>query len=179
MNLSKGDLRLRLIKHAENPKDFENVIAENCARAESPFEKLVMADLIREGYRIKPQWKVGAYRIDMVVIGKGNKKIAIECDGEKYHPVEKLQDDIYRQTVLERLGWKFIRIRGSEYYKNPKAAIDRVFAELAKKEIEKIGFEKNVEENINDDFSLEKSRIIIKAASLKELWKSKKDSKTA
>jgi superfamily I DNA and/or RNA helicase len=179
IELKQDDLRLRLIKHAENPKAFENILAENHAKAESPFEKLVMADLIREGYKITPQWKVGAYRIDMVVIGKGNKKIAIECDGEKFHPIEKLQDDIYRQMVLERLGWKFIRIRGSEYYKNPKSAMDRVFAELNKKEIEKIGLEESRPADYNEDFSVEKSRILMKASSLKEVWKKKKESNAA
>lgn len=177
--LKQGDLRLKLIKHTENPKAFESVLADNFAKAESPFEKLVMTDLLREGYKIVPQWKVGAYRIDMVVIGKGNKKIAIECDGEKYHPVEKLQDDIYRQMVLERLGWKFIRIRGSEYYRNPKAAMDRVFSELNKKNIEKIGLEESVLSDSNKDYSVEKTRILIKAASLKEIWKKKKKSEAA
>ena len=31
-----------------------------------------------------------------------------------------------RQTILERLGWRFIRIRGSEYYSNPEKTIERV-----------------------------------------------------
>jgi hypothetical protein len=35
-----------------------------------------------------------------------------------------------RQTILERLGWRFIRIRGSEYYRNPDAAMKRVLEEL-------------------------------------------------
>ena len=34
------------------------------------------------------------------------------------------------QTILERLGWRFIRIRGSEYHRDPKRAMDRVFREL-------------------------------------------------
>ena len=35
-----------------------------------------------------------------------------------------------RQTILERLGWRFIRIRGSEYYRNPDLSIERVIKEL-------------------------------------------------
>ena len=35
-----------------------------------------------------------------------------------------------RQTILERIGWTFIRIRGSEYFRQPEATIERVVAEL-------------------------------------------------
>lgn len=179
--LKQDDLRLRLIKHVENPRAFDIALAEGHAKAESPFEKAVMSGLIHEGFRIVPQWKVGAYRIDMVVLGLNGKKIAIECDGEKYHPVEKLQDDIYRQMVLERLGWKFIRIRGSEYYKNPSATMQRVFSELEKREIEKLGLIENDDfSNIpSSDFSLERSRILNLAATIKETWKSKKGTSAA
>ena len=36
-----------------------------------------------------------------------------------------------RQTILERLGWRFIRIRGSEYFRNPEKTIERVVSELS------------------------------------------------
>ena len=35
-----------------------------------------------------------------------------------------------RQTILERLGWQFIRIRGSEYYRDPGKCMNRVCREL-------------------------------------------------
>ena len=41
-----------------------------------------------------------------------------------------------RQTILERLGWRFIRIRGSEYYRAPEQTIQRVVQELASYGIE-------------------------------------------
>lgn len=180
IELKQDDLRLRLIKHAENPRSFEKQLEESLAKAESPFEKLVMADLIREGYKIVPQWKVGAYRIDMVVVGPDGKKMAIECDGEKYHPVEKLQDDIYRQMVLERLGWKFIRIRGSEYYKDMKKTSQKVFLELESRGIQKIIIGTNTDTNDNVEAQTpEKSRILINADKLKEFWKSKKNNSAA
>jgi hypothetical protein len=61
----------------------------------------------------------------------GHKKVAIECDGERWHSgEEKIREDMERQSVLERLGWRFIRIRGSEYYRQPHRAIARVVSEL-------------------------------------------------
>ncbi|MBQ6973329.1 MAG: DUF559 domain-containing protein, partial [Oscillospiraceae bacterium] len=57
---------------------------------------------------------------------------AIECDGERWHSGEaKVREDMERQTILERLGWRFIRIRGSEYYRNPEKTMERVIRELS------------------------------------------------
>jgi very-short-patch-repair endonuclease len=73
-------------------------------------------------------------RIDMVVEGAG-KRLAIECDGDRYHPMEKLEDDMARQAILERLGWRFVRIRGSAFYRNPELAMRPVFDRLGELEI--------------------------------------------
>jgi REase_MTES_1575 len=64
-----------------------------------------------------------------VVEGNG-KRLAIECDGEKFHPPEALAADLERQAILERLGWKFVRIRGSVFYREPEKAMAAVFARL-------------------------------------------------
>lgn len=45
---------------------------------------------------------------------------------------------VYRQrcyTILERLGWRFIRIRGSEYYRDAQQTMQRVMQELTDFEI--------------------------------------------
>lgn len=70
-------------------------------------------------------WR-GAYRLDMVAVC-GKKRVAIECDGERWHSGEaKIREDMERQTILERLGWRFIRIRGSEYYRDAEQTMQRV-----------------------------------------------------
>ena len=65
----------------------------------------------------------------MFVEGIG-KRLAVECDGDRYHPIEKLAEDMNRQAILERLGWKFARIRGSAFYRNPDQAMESVFTRL-------------------------------------------------
>ncbi|OQY01264.1 MAG: hypothetical protein B6I26_05255 [Desulfobacteraceae bacterium 4572_130] len=54
----------------------------------------------------------------MVMLLPDGTKIAIECDGDKWHGAEQYQNDLMRQKVLERCGWQFFRIRGYEYYTN-------------------------------------------------------------
>lgn len=127
MDLKPDDIRLKLIKHAINPSIDRN--KERLNTAESDFEKRVMQTLLNQGYKVIPQWKVGAYRIDMV-IEDGDKRVALECDGEKWHTQDDLPNDLKRQAILERLGWKFIRIRGSVFYRNPEETMDWVFSEL-------------------------------------------------
>ena len=72
---------------------------------------------------------MGRYRIDLVVEG-AERRAAVECDGDRDHPIEKLSEDMERQAILERLGWRFIRIRGSVFFRNPDTAIDKLVAKL-------------------------------------------------
>ena len=85
-DLKQGDLRRKLIEHAEDPMAVIRAINQGERRTESRFEKEVLARLIRAGYRVRPQWKVGYYRIDLVVEGAG-RRLAVECDGDRFHPL--------------------------------------------------------------------------------------------
>lgn len=127
MDLKEGDIRKGLLDYASNPHAYQQQAEEVTAHAESPFEEAVGKALVAKGYSLVQQWPVGAYRIDMVVVD-GKKRVAIECDGERWHSTDlQVRKDMERQTILERLGWRFIRIRGSEYYKNPDDTMERVF----------------------------------------------------
>lgn len=129
LDLKDGDIRKVLLDYAESPMQQEQMTnAEK--KSESPFEKEVAQRLTAKGYKIVQQWNVGSYRIDMVAMDQ-NGKVAIECDGERWHSgAEKIQQDMERQTILERIGWTFIRIRGSEYYADPEGTINEVIKDL-------------------------------------------------
>ena len=114
--LKPNDIRRRLIDHAIDPSSLMNQLNAGLVKTESPFEAEVFKILCGHGYRVTPQWQVGAYRIDMVVEGNG-KRLAVECDGERWH-YDKAEEDLARQALLERLGWTFVRIRGSVFYRD-------------------------------------------------------------
>jgi very-short-patch-repair endonuclease len=114
--LKPGDIRRRLIEHAINPSALMEELKSGLRETESPFEAEVLTLLTSKGYRVHPQWQVGAYRIDLVVEGHG-KRLAVECDGERWH-YDKVEEDLARQALLERLGWIFVRIRGSTFYRD-------------------------------------------------------------
>lgn len=135
-DLKPGDIRKMLIDFSLNPESVHILNTKIEEKSESPFEFAVAKYLAVKGYHLVQQWSVGAYRLDMVAIC-GNRKVAIECDGERYHSGEdKIREDMERQTILERMGWHFIRIRGSEYYRNPEQTMKRVMAVLTEEGIE-------------------------------------------
>ncbi|MFN3384068.1 MAG: DUF559 domain-containing protein, partial [Archaeoglobaceae archaeon] len=92
---------------------------------ESWFEVDVALELLRRGYRVIPQYEVSGYRIDLVIEGDVNR-LAVECDGDEWHGLERFDYDIARQRQLERAGWKFVRIRASEFYANRNRAVELI-----------------------------------------------------
>jgi len=133
-DLKADDLRRQLIEHAEDPARLMRALEEKDKRTQSNFEREVMKRLAAAGYRVTAHWKIGTFRIDLVVEGDG-KRLAIECDGDRYQPLEKLPEDMDRQSILERMGWIFTRIRSSEFLRNPARAMKPVFEKLQTLEI--------------------------------------------
>jgi very-short-patch-repair endonuclease len=133
-DLKPGDYRRRLIEHALDPNAWERELRIRMERTESVFEERVLRRLMEAHFNVVPQFHVGAYRIDLVIIGNGCR-LAVECDGERYHGHEKLQEDAGRQAILERLGWKFVRIRGSLFFRDEDRALTPLFERLAEMNI--------------------------------------------
>ena len=134
LHLKPDDIRMRLMRHVADPLASIRTFTEQVGRTDSPFERAVLKMLTEAGYKVRTQWAVGYYRIDMVVEG-GGKRLAIECDGDRFHPIDQLAADIERQTILERLGWQFVRIRGSAFYRDADAAMKPVFERIRELEI--------------------------------------------
>lgn len=137
-DLQPHDLRHRLIDHVRDPGAVRRAQAAATRRAESPFEAAVMERLVSAGFRITPQVDVGRYRIDMMV-SDGERRVAMECDGDRFHPPEQIPEDIARQAVLERAGWRFVRLRGTRFYRDPEGSMRWVFDELARLGVSPVG----------------------------------------
>ena len=128
-DLKPDDLRRQLIEHAQDPSRLMRALEEKEKRTQSTFEREVMTRLATAGYQVASQWRVGSFRIDLVVEGD-DKRLAIECDGDRYHPLESLAEDMERQSVLERMGWIFTRIRATEFFRNPDRAMKPILEKL-------------------------------------------------
>lgn len=103
-------------------------------RFESRFEQHVCQLIEARGFHVRTQVSVGdqvnhRYRIDLVVEGMRGR-LAVECDGDKWHGPDRYEQDVARQRDLERAGWHFARIRGSDFYRDRDEAMELVWAEL-------------------------------------------------
>lgn len=91
-----------------------------------------MASLVSKHVSVKAQYPSCGFFID-IVAELNDCRLAIECDGEIWHLDEHgelKQEDIERQEVLERAGWKVIRIPYRSWRENPEAQLQRILSEL-------------------------------------------------
>nr|WP_285891040.1 AAA domain-containing protein [Mesobacillus subterraneus] len=142
--LKKECYRYKLLSYCKNPSRINDVVENLEEKCDSPFEIDVLRMVIAKGYKIQPQVKVGKYRIDFVVEGIRDR-LAIECDGERWHGPEKWEEDMQRQSDLERAGWKFWRVRGRQFYTDRVAAMESLWEKLEELGIEPNPLEKSVE----------------------------------
>jgi len=138
-DLSEKDLRRRLLEFFLNMKpqqvagidrdELERRAKQDNRRVVSPpapfeswFEVDVALELLRRGFIVTPQFEVAGRRIDLVVEG-GHARLAVECDGDHWHGVDRYEDDMQRQRQLERCGWEFFRVRESAFYADKDATL--------------------------------------------------------
>lgn len=143
--LNNTDFRFKLLNYCKNPTRVNDELEELEELCDSPFEVDVLRMILVKGYKVTPQVKVGRYRIDFVVEGIRDR-LAVECDGEKWHGPERFEEDMQRQESLERFGWKFWRVRGRDFYFNKKEAMESLWLKLSE-----IGIEPNVLETKSNE----------------------------
>jgi very-short-patch-repair endonuclease len=136
--LSPTDLRRSLLSYMSNPPAplavarFDDLTWDSAMRDpfESRFEQRVFVALRDKGFHVTPQVDVNGRRIDLVVSGaKG--RLAVECDGDGWHTGREEQlADLDRELELHRAGWMFWRVRESEFYVDPAAALSGLWTTL-------------------------------------------------
>ncbi|WP_367130326.1 AAA domain-containing protein [Saccharothrix sp. HUAS TT1] len=109
---------------------------------DSLFEQRVFNRLVDRGYSVVPQFPAEGYRVDLVVVG-AKARLAVECDGDAWHGPEAYERDMARQRDLERCGWRFFRIRESEFYADRPAVLARLWDALHELDIHPSGWTSN------------------------------------
>lgn len=83
---------------------------------------------------IVPQFRVGKYRVDFLVLLPGRyldtTAFVIECDGHDFHEKTKAQaaKDKGRDRFLQAQGYHVFRFTGSEVYQDAKKCVDEICA---------------------------------------------------
>jgi very-short-patch-repair endonuclease len=143
----KDILRKNLLAHFQSPFAQDESRVETLRDlCESDFEREIYDILTQRDYRVIPQVKFGGksgvmaeYRIDMVVEGNNDNRLAIECDGDRFHGPDRWEDDMRRQRTLERAGWRFWRCFASTFVMNKNEVVEDLLKTLVDLGIEPIG----------------------------------------
>ena len=125
-------MRHHLLSYMLDPR--RQTTEEGEQHFESKFERHVYQRITARGFHVRTQVCVGdpanhRYRIDLVVEGMQGR-LAVECDGDKWHGPDRYEQDMARQRDLERAGWQFARIRGGDFYRDSEQAMQSVWMEL-------------------------------------------------
>ena len=139
-DLNPECMRYKLLSYCIEHKPIETPVDETVF--ESQFEHDVYTNIKARGYKVIPQFRVANYKIDLVVEGL-KSRLAVECDGDEWHGPEVFEKDMYRQRILERCGWTFFRISGSEYYRNPRKGLEKLWPKLEALEIKPFSYQES------------------------------------
>ena len=101
---------------------------------DSDFERDVAMWLRGRGWQVQSQVGVSRFRVDLGVVDPDRPGVylaGVECDGATYHGSPAARDrDRIRQQVLESLGWRFVRIWSTDYFRDPQRVMEDVDARL-------------------------------------------------
>jgi len=140
-DLHESCMRFRLLKYCQEhcPREEQQETAMQIFRryGTSQFLQDVYKEIRGRGYFAIPECRVGthSYHIPIVVEG-ANTRLAVACDGDTWHGINSWQEKLERQHVLERVGWNFVRIRGSHFYRDREVALEPLWTILADMGIE-------------------------------------------
>lgn len=94
---------------------------------DSLFEQQVFNRIAEREYRVGAHYDATGYDIDMVVTGS-HARVAVQCDGDRWDGPEEFDTDLSNQRELQRCGWPFVRIRQSQFLRDPEAAMAPLWA---------------------------------------------------
>jgi very-short-patch-repair endonuclease len=113
----------------------ERGIGSRFGNVDSKFEADVAEALRARSLRVLHQYPACGFSLDLVAEEtETGARVAVECDGERYHLDEHGQlriEDIERQAILERAGWRVVRIPYRKWIGNSGEQISRVLLALS------------------------------------------------
>ncbi len=129
-DLKPGDLRYRLIKHAQDPTGLRKKVITKEEEFKSDLQKFIFTELQSRKFQVLLNFEVGMHAIDIVAQSEDRQRLAIFCDGECVKTHEELGSEMEYFMTLRRLDWDICHLRSSEYYTDPDKALKRLLNRL-------------------------------------------------
>ncbi len=163
-DLPEGDIRRGLLEYAASP---ETSLTAGGESVEAPLFHREVANALRQrGFHVEEQWLVGSCRIDMAVLSR-DLRVAVSCEGEELGEEGRAEERQRKEAVLERLGWAFLHLRGSEFYRAPQKAMDDMEEKLRRYGVLPAGQEASAGKKRADLMA----RVMETAARIREEWR--------
>lgn len=128
---NSGSRGLReFLEYARRGKTF--ILIKNGEQKEykEGIEKYIARDLETRGYKCNINVGTSDFRVDIGVISKEDPNkyvLGILCDSKSYVESKTAKDrNITQKAVLNRLGWRIIRIWSLDYFDSPNYVIDKI-----------------------------------------------------
>jgi very-short-patch-repair endonuclease len=105
-------------------------------QVDSEFEAEVASALRQRGIFVLHQYPACGFHIDLVCDREG-ARVAVECDGERYHLDEHGQpklEDLEREAILRRAGWRIVRIPYRKWLRDSAEEVRTVLEALAQEQ---------------------------------------------
>lgn len=98
---------------------------EDLGYKQTPIEKYMENALLNEKLFSEEQYKIGKKIVDFAF---PKDKLAIECDGYKWHKQDKeqIENDIERDKYLAKKGWRVLHFSGVQIRRNIGGCINEI-----------------------------------------------------
>lgn len=146
-DLNKSCVRHSILNYCLNYEKYNKRYINLEYVFQSKFQKDVYNMIKDKGYDIIPQIKVGGYKVDFIIEGNRNRA-AIVCDEGIIDNGDDIKKNMEARLNLERIGWYFLRIRGSEFYYNPEKTMEKLWSRLKRIGVENYNREKTSKETL-------------------------------
>jgi very-short-patch-repair endonuclease len=104
----------------------ERAIRRRDAETESPLERALATALDKQGIAYVREYRISHTVVDFAF---PRAKIAVECDGWRYHH-DRVAEDAKRDAFLRSRGWTVLRFSGSRIRKDVDACVRDIAALL-------------------------------------------------
>jgi very-short-patch-repair endonuclease len=104
----------------------ERKIRHRDANSESPLERALARELDKQHIPYVREFVISHTHVDFAF---PDSKVAVECDGWRYHHDRKAHD-ARRDAFLKSQGWSVLRFSGEEIRKDPHACVAKIAEHL-------------------------------------------------
>jgi very-short-patch-repair endonuclease len=140
--LTTADLRASLLSYVLNPPPALAATLPEGVSPDEPhpdfrslFDQRVFLRLRERDFHVTPGVEVNGRSIDLVITG-ARGRLAIGCDGQDWPgTAAQREGDLDRERELKRAGWRFWRVRESEFGYDPDAALATLWQTLERLDI--------------------------------------------